>query len=155
MLIGPSPTLTNWITYRPVVVTGMVTLAMPLEDEFTEPSTLPVGSITTRVYGTLTSASAATEKPSAFEGTITFCSSDWPRARGLVLVVVVPGPADAWALELPLVTQILSTYAGPVRLRSSNLCWVGWLEPTMLNVAAGMAKFGPCMEVPGEPEAGW
>src|SRR5713101_10178323 len=114
MLIGPSPTLTNWITYKPVVETGMVTLAMPLGDEFTEPSSLPVGSITTRVYGTLTLASAATEKPSAFEGTRTFCSSDWPRARALVLVVVVPGPLVAMALELPLMTQILSTYAGPL-----------------------------------------
>src|SRR5712692_1911259 len=109
MLIGPSPTFTNWITYRPVVETGMFTLAMPLEDEFTEPSTLPVGSITTRVYGTLTSASAATEKPSAFEGTMTFCSSDWPRARALVLVVVVPGPADAMVLDVALVMQNSST----------------------------------------------
>src|SRR5438445_9900896 len=109
MLAGPTPTLTNWITYRPDVETGMLTLAMPLEEEFTVPSTLPVGSITTSVYGTLTLASAATEKPSAFDGTMTFCSSDWPMARALVLVVVVPGPLVAMVLEPPLVMQNLST----------------------------------------------
>src|SRR5258708_24695239 len=109
MLTGPTPTLTNWITYRPDLETGMVTLAMPLEDELTVPSTLPLGSITTSVYGTLTLASAATEKPSEFEGTMTFCSSDWPIARALVLVMVVPGPAVAMVLEPPLVMQNLST----------------------------------------------
>src|SRR2546425_11475900 len=109
MLIGPSPTLTNWITYRPDVETGMLTLAMPLEDEFTEPSTLPVGSITTRVYGTLTLASAATEKASAFEGTSRFCSAWPPTASRFVLVAVVPGPLVAMVLDVALVMQNSST----------------------------------------------
>ena len=49
MLTGPTPTLASWITYWPEVETGMLTLAMPLEEEFAVPSTLPLGSITTSV----------------------------------------------------------------------------------------------------------
>src|SRR2546422_11544964 len=109
MLTGPTPALTNWITYRPVVETGMFTLAMPLEEELTVPSPLPLGPITTRVYGTLTSDSAATENASAFEGTSRFCSAWPPTASRLALVVVVPGPAVATVLEPPLVMQNLST----------------------------------------------
>src|SRR5467141_2484276 len=106
MLTGPTPTLTNWITYRPGVETGPCTLAIPLGEEFTVPSTWPLGSITVSLYGTLASDSATTENPSAFEGTLRFWRSDWPLARALVLVEVVPGPADAWVLEVLFVAQI-------------------------------------------------
>src|SRR2546427_6358649 len=157
MLTGPSPTLTSLITYSPEVETGMLTLAMPLEEEFTVPSTLPLGSITASVYGTLTSASAATEKPSAFERTRTFCSSDWPRARALVLVVVVPGPAVAMVLDVALVMQNSSTYAGPFRLTSSKV-WKPF--PVKLYVTENLPvvslKNGSCIEPePAIPALAW
>src|SRR6266851_7611891 len=70
MLTGPTPTLTNWITYRPGLETGPCTLAIPLGAEVTVPSILPLGSITMSLYGKLASDSATTENPSAFEGTM-------------------------------------------------------------------------------------
>jgi len=50
---------------------------------------LPLGSITVSLYGTLASDSATTENPSG-RGTAEVLRSDWPLARALVLVEVVP-----------------------------------------------------------------
>src|SRR5258708_33030332 len=119
MLTGPTPTLTNWITYRRGVEIGPCTLAIPLGEEFTVPSILPLGSITMSLYGKFPSDSATTENASAFDGTMRFCRSVWPIARALVLVVVVPGPAAAWVLALPVVTQDLSPQPAPLRALSS------------------------------------
>jgi len=74
------------------------------------PSTWPLGSITVSLYGTLASDSATTENPSALRGNAEVLEERLAAGQGVwCWWRSVPGPADAWVLEVLFVTQILST----------------------------------------------
>jgi len=109
MLTGPTPTLTNWITYRPGVEPVPVRWRFHWGRSFTVPSTWAAGVNHSELVRHVGIGLRDDREPQRVRGTLRFWRSDWPLARALVLVEVVPGPADAWVLEVLFVTQILST----------------------------------------------
>jgi len=107
MLTGPTPTLTNWITYRPGVERSLYA-GDSIGGGVHGAEHVAAGSITVSLYGTLASTPRRPRTPARSRETLVL-EERLAAGQGVGAGGGRARTADAWVLEVLFVTQILST----------------------------------------------